>query len=722
MKYNLRVNPLERIGAMQRKNYFLIAVLLFLLTGFLAAFQPTKASPDVSTSSVYAPPPIEWIVPCAVRSVSQTSDGGFISFGGSPNAYMVRASSEGEFLWNRTYGKVGYELECFAGQQTSDGGYMLIGGSRGFFADYGDAWLGKTDETGDMLWNRTYGGEGHEYAFSGQQTADGGYILAGVAYPLGINNGDFYLVKTDSYGNMEWNKTYGGSSNEAAWSVQQTSDGGCILAGETYSFGAGYTDCWLVKTDSNGKMEWNKTYGGNWFDVAYCVRQTTDGGYVFAGFQGWDGGQHMHGGSAYVFKTNSSGEIESGDGFSGTPADSGWARAYSVKETSDGGFIVAGDTSVEGQSGGRMFLLKTHSKGSGFDWSGIYGGNDQANARDAIQTTDGGYAVAGSGLMKILADRPLVARFKYSPSSPVSQESIVFDATYSYDRNEDIVSYLWNFDDGNITSIMSPLIVHQYENPGIYNVSLRVVDAEGLNSSYALVLCAKIPTSISLSTVAPSATAGYSVSILGTLLDFYGNRIRNESVALYYAYSGYENWNTIASELTDSSGSFSAAWIPPAPSYFVIKAVYAGNYTHVESNRNVTLSMLPYGEDYLFTVESNSTVSSMGFSGDGQTLSFTATGAGGTKGYAKVTTAKTLVPDLASLSVYVDGIEYSYNVTEVNNSWVLLFVYDHSAHLVEIRLDSTIAEFMSSTLLLLFLTATLFAAIGYKRKSYSSNE
>ena len=707
---------------MQRKNYFLIAVLLFLLTGFLAAFQPTKASPDVSTSSVYAPPPIEWIVPCAVRSVSQTSDGGFISFGGSPNAYMVRASSEGEFLWNRTYGKVGYELECFAGQQTSDGGYMLIGGSRGFFADYGDAWLGKTDETGDMLWNRTYGGEGHEYAFSGQQTADGGYILAGVAYPLGINNGDFYLVKTDSYGNMEWNKTYGGSSNEAAWSVQQTSDGGCILAGETYSFGAGYTDCWLVKTDSNGKMEWNKTYGGNWFDVAYCVRQTTDGGYVFAGFQGWDGGQHMHGGSAYVFKTNSSGEIESGDGFSGTPADSGWARAYSVKETSDGGYIVAGDTSVEGQSGGRMFLLKTHSKGSGFDWSGIYGGNDQANARDAIQTTDGGYAVAGSGLMKILADRPLVARFKYSPSSPVSQESIVFDATYSYDRNEDIVSYLWNFDDGNITSIMSPLIVHQYENPGIYNVSLRVVDAEGLNSSYALVLCAKIPTSISLSTVAPSATAGYSVSILGTLLDFYGNRIRNESVALYYAYSGYENWNTIASELTDSSGSFSAAWIPPAPSYFVIKAVYAGNYTHVESNRNVTLSMLPYGEDYLFTVESNSTVSSMGFSGDGQTLSFTATGAGGTKGYAKVTTAKTLVPDLASLSVYVDGIEYSYNVTEVNNSWVLLFVYDHSAHLVEIRLDSTIAEFMSSTLLLLFLTATLFAAIGYKRKSYSSNE
>jgi len=132
--------------------------------------------------------------------------------------------------------------------------------------------------------------------------------------------------------------------------------------------------------------------------------------------------------------------------------------------------------------------------------------------------------------------------------------------------------------------------------------------------------------------------------------------------------------------------------------------------------------MLPYGEAYLFSVESNSTVSSMGFDTNSQTLSFTATGEKGTVGYAKVTAAKSLVPDLALLSVYVDGAEYSYNVTEKNDSWVILFVYDHSAHLVEIRLDSTIPEYTSLALLALFMTATLFAAIGYKRKSYSSNE
>lgn len=700
---------------MQRKKCFLIPVLLFLLTGFVASFHPIEASLGVSASSVYAPPPVEWVGACAGDSVQQTSDGGFATFGvGQQEALMIRSNSEGNQLWNRSYGITGYEIVCHAGQQTSDGGYMLIGGVRGVSANYGDAWLSKCNETGDMLWNRTYGGEGHEFAFSGQQTADGGYVLAGVADPLGINNDDFYLVKTDSYGNMEWKKTFGGNNTEIAWSVQQTSDDGYILAGETYSFGAGYSDWWLVKTDSNGKMEWNKTYGWDWFDAAYCVRQTTDGGYIFAGFSGFSGPPPGYGGNAIVVKTNSSGEIEWSDGFIGTPAGSGWARAYSVKETSDGGYIVAGAASVEGQSGGRMVLLKTHSKGSGFDWSGIY--VSESSTVDVIQTTDGGYAVAGSGLVKILADRPLVTRFKYSPTNPIVNESIVFNASYSYDRNQDIVYYLWNFDDGNITSIMNPVVVHRYQNPGIYNVSLRVVDAEGLNSTYSLVLCAKIPTSISLSTSTPSATAGYSVSISGTLLDLYGNEVRNETVDLYYAYSGYESWNLIASVYTGTSGNFGAVWVPLVPSYFVIKAVYAGNYTHVECSKNVTMSILPYGTEYLFSVESNSTVSSMGFDTNSQTLSFTATGAGGTKGYAKVTAAKSLVPDLTLLRVHVDGVENDYNATDADDSWVLLFVYDHSAHLIEIQLDSTVPEF-TSVLLVLFMATTLFAAMVYRRKA-----
>jgi len=711
---------------MHRKKCFLIAVLLFLLTGFLASFQLAKSSPNVSTSSVYPSPPVDWNTTYAgvtyARFLERTHDEGYVVGGsGEQGECLVKTDRLGNLLWNKTYGST---VSVQTVQQTADDGYILIGsGTRG-------AWLCKTNGTGDMLWNKTYGREGHYYyALSGQQTDDDGFVLAG---HMGIDGGAYgsniFLMKTDVSGNVEWNKTYGGTAGDMAYSVQQTSDHGYILAGETGSFGAGLTDCWLVKTDANGKMEWNKTYGWGWYDTASCVRQTTDGGYVFAGFR--DRYDATHGGNAWVAKTNSSGEIEWTDGFSGTPTETGHARAYSVEQTSDGGYIVAGVTSVEGQSGDRMFLLKTHSQGSSFDWKGTYGGNCQSSAQAVIQTVDGGYAICGgivtgnlwiSQLIKVVPDLPLVVRFRYAPANPIVNESIAFDASYSYDRNLDIVSYLWNFNDGNITSTMNPIVVHRYENAGIYNVSLRVVDAEGLNSTYSLVVCAKTPTSISLSTSTPSASVGYSVGILGTLLDLYGSRIRNESVALYYSYSGNENWNPIASALTDDYGGFGVGWVPPASSYFVIKALYAGNYTHVESSKNVTLSIMPYGEAYLFSVESNSTVSSMGFDTTSQTLSFTATGEKGTVGYAKVTAAKSLVPDFTTLSVYVDGARYDYNLTEANDSWVLLFAYDHSVHIVEIQLDSTIPEF-TSFLLVLFMAATLVAVIVCSRKAIHGGE
>jgi hypothetical protein len=570
-------------------------------------------------------------------------------------------------------------------------------------------WLCKTSENGDMLWNKTYGEEPHTCAYSGEQTADGGYILAGANY------GNVYLIKTDSLGGVEWNKTYGGSGGDYALSVQQTFDSGYILAGETSSFSQS-NDCWLVKTDSHGEMQWNKTYGGSGADEAYCVRQASEGGYIFAGVYNVT----INGADAWVVKTNSTGGVEWTDGNS-IVSGSGEAIALSVEETSDGGYIVGGWVRLQGQTSS-MFLLKTHSGGSSFDWNATYGDDGQWwQGKVVVKASDGGYVVGGVAqsealLMKIMPDRPLVARFRYSPSKPIFQENILFDSTYSYDRNGDIVSYLWNFDDGNITSVTSPIVVHRYENAGVYSVLLRVVDAKGLNSTYSLALCAKTPTAVSLSTSTPSATAGYLVRISGTLLDLYGNRVRNESVALYYAYSGYENWNWIASELTDSSGDFTGEWTPPTPSYFVIKAAYAGNYTHVESCKNATLSMLPYEEAYLFSVESNSTVSSMGFDQSSQTLSFAATGAGGTKGYAKVTAAKALVPKLAFLSVFVDGEEYRYSWTNAGDSWELLFVYDHSVHLIEIRLDTTIPEFMSSTLLVLFMAVTLFAAMICRRR------
>jgi hypothetical protein len=125
-----------------------------------------------------------------------------------------------------------------------------------------DFWLVKTDSSGNKQWDKTFGGTDWDEAHSVQQTSDGGYILAGETNSYGAGSCDFWLVKTDSNGNKQWDKTFGGIDHDKAVSVQQTSDGGYILAGETYSYGAGSRDFWLVKTDSNGNKQWDKTFGG----------------------------------------------------------------------------------------------------------------------------------------------------------------------------------------------------------------------------------------------------------------------------------------------------------------------------------------------------------------------------------------------------------------------------------------------------------------------------
>jgi len=132
-------------------------------------------------------------------------------------------------------------------------------------------------------WNRTYGGTGDESAQALVQTSDGGYALAGVTGSFGAGESDFWLVKTDANGNEEWNKTYGGTGSDFARALVRTVDGGYALAGHTYSFGAGESDFWLVKTDASGNAQWNKTYGGIDVDVAYALVQTVDGGYALAG-------------------------------------------------------------------------------------------------------------------------------------------------------------------------------------------------------------------------------------------------------------------------------------------------------------------------------------------------------------------------------------------------------------------------------------------------------
>jgi uncharacterized delta-60 repeat protein len=318
-----------------------------------------NSAPEVQTTWSKAYGGISWDEATSIR---QTPDGGYIvggltfSFGhGESDFWLLKTNSTGDMQWNRTFGGADFE-KAFSVQVTSDGGYIVAGYTYSFGAGYGDVWLVKTNSTGSQQWNRTYGGTNTDWGCSVQQTSDSGYIVAGLTYSFGHGNSDIWLLKTDSAGHQQWSRTFGGTSLDEAYSVQQTSDGGYILAGTTYSFGAGLGDLWIVKTDSTGNLQWSRTYGRASYDWGDSVEETSDGGYIMAGFTSSFGAGDE---DFLLVKTNSTGSQEWNKTYGGTKTD----RAYSVQETSDGGYVVAGWTGSLVNATEDFWLVKTDSSG-----------------------------------------------------------------------------------------------------------------------------------------------------------------------------------------------------------------------------------------------------------------------------------------------------------------------------------------------------------------------
>ncbi len=328
-------------------------------------------------------------------SVVQTSDEGFALAGGTysygagnGDFWLVKTDSSGNVAWSRTYGGNLSDLACSV-VQTSDGGYALAGYTNSFGAGSADSWLVKTDSAGNMLWNKTYGGARYDLAYSIVQTSDGGYALAGYTGSYGAGAFDSWLVKTDSAGNMLWNKTYGGAGDDLAYSVVLTSDGGYAIAGYTYSYGAGSTDAWLVKTDGSGNMLWSKTYGGTGNEDAHSVVLTSDGGYAIAGSTASYGG----GWDMWLVKTDSAGNMLWNKTYGGAGNDVG----FSMVQTNDRGYAIAGYTYSYGvgiPTYSNLWLVKTDSAGNML-WNKTYGGANHDRAQSVVRTSDGGYALAG---------------------------------------------------------------------------------------------------------------------------------------------------------------------------------------------------------------------------------------------------------------------------------------------------------------------------------------
>ena len=289
-------------------------------------------------------------------------------------------------MWTKTYGGTDYDVG-YSVQQTSDGGYIITGKALSFSAGSYDVGLLKTAPNGNLEWLKLFGGTNEDCGNSVMQTTDGGYIVVGYTFSFDIGAGDLWLIKTDSNGNLAWSKTFGGTNGDIGVSIQQISAGGYIIAGSTASFGAGQGDVWLIKTDSSGNEIWSKTFGGTDWDIAASVTVTSDGGYVVTGNQ-----SSISAGSTDVglLKTDTNGNLLWFRNFGGVQEDGG----YCVKETSDGELIITGYTSSFTAGKKDVWLIKTNSEGIQ-QWSKSFGGDENDVGYSVVQSQDGGYVVAG---------------------------------------------------------------------------------------------------------------------------------------------------------------------------------------------------------------------------------------------------------------------------------------------------------------------------------------
>ena len=354
--------------------------ILFIFT-FLFAFScPSHAQPDSLWSRTYGGGDEDWCY-----SVIQTVDGGFALAGttrsfpaGRNSVILIKTDNEGDSLWSQTFDCGAGDIRCYSLVQTFDGGYTLAGAVDVFgWRDY-HFWMARTDENGEILWNRVYGDEMEYGAFiSILQTPDSGFAIAGYM-------NDFMLLRTNADGDSLWSRTYGGENNDRCYCMTQTTDGGFALAGFSDSFGLD-GNFWLVVTNSDGDSLWSQSYGvrNERQDVCQAILQTEDGGFILAGDTGEEGVEVL------VIRTDADGDSIWSRQFEGEQG----RKCKSIIRVQGGGFTLGGVAYVHGH-GWDFWLTRLAANGDSL-WSFTAGTESTEWCYTAISTADGGFALAG---------------------------------------------------------------------------------------------------------------------------------------------------------------------------------------------------------------------------------------------------------------------------------------------------------------------------------------
>lgn len=375
---------------MSQNKHYIILILFFLFGNISAQQQFQKKYESTNSSRAY--------------SVSLTNDGGYILAGSydvsgllSAEYYVVKLDATGDTMWAYTYGPTvdttissnrdGAGNEAYNIIQTFDLGYLIVGEAHAFGSGSSDIFVLKLTPLGDTVWTKTYGGINSDYSYKVIQLVDSGYILSGFTESYGLGVRDVYVLRLDKKGDTLWSKSYGGNGIDGSNDMIQTYDGGFVIVGNTFSFGEGVSDVYVIKISENGTLKWATAYGGTLNDFGNAISETSDSGFVISGStESFGSGQR----DVYVIKIDSIGNLIWSKAIGGIENESG----KSIQVLPNNEIVVLGNTRSFGQGFEDYYLIKLNSLGDTI-MTKTYGGSSTEFGESIQQTSDKGFIMAG---------------------------------------------------------------------------------------------------------------------------------------------------------------------------------------------------------------------------------------------------------------------------------------------------------------------------------------